>query len=94
MARHRFLHLKQNDMPMYEYISKFVNLVECAYGLSPTAQGSFILASTFIEGVMSPHVRDKLRSCTAQSFKRCILPGHPGGPETKVEGFGFRDSQG
>ena len=69
MARHRFPHLKQNDIPMHEYISKFANLVEDAYGLSPTAQGSFMLASTFIEGIMSPHIRNKLRSCKAESLK-------------------------
>ena len=63
MTRHRLPHLMQNDMPMHEYISKFVNLVEHAYGSSPNAQGSFILASTFIEGIMSPHIRNKLRSC-------------------------------
>ena len=34
MARHRLQHLKQNDTPMHEYISKFANLVEHAYGLS------------------------------------------------------------
>ena len=69
MARHRLPHLMQNDMPMHEYISKFANLVEHAYGLSPTAGGSFILASTFIEGIMSPHVTNRLRSCKAQSLK-------------------------
>ena len=36
MARHRLQHLRQNDMPMHEYISKCTNLVEHAYGLSPT----------------------------------------------------------
>ena len=66
---HRLPHLKQNDMPMHDYILKFANLVEHAYGLSPTAQGSFILASTFIEGVMSPNIRNSLRSCKAQSLK-------------------------
>ena len=69
MARHRLPHLKQNDIHMHEYISKFANLVEHAYGLSPTAQGSFILASTFIEDIMSPHIRNRLRSCKAQSLK-------------------------
>ena len=69
MARHRLPHLKQNDMPMYEYISKFANLVEQAYGLSPTAQDSCILALTFIEGIMSPHIRTKLRSCKDKSLK-------------------------
>ena len=69
MARHRLQHLKQNNMPMHEYISKVGNQVEHAYGLSPTAQGSSILASTFIQGIMSPHIRNKLRSCKAQSLK-------------------------
>ena len=69
MARHRLTHLKQNDMPIHEYISKFANLVEHAYELSPTAQGSFILAFTFTEGIMSPHIRNKLRSCKALSLK-------------------------
>ena len=58
-------------------------------GYLSTGHSSFILASTFIEGIISPHIRNKLRSCKAQSFKRCVLPGQPGGPETEVEGFGF-----
>ena len=33
-------HLKQNEMPMHKYISKFANLMEHAYGLLPIAQGS------------------------------------------------------
>ena len=78
MARHKLQHLKQNDMPMHEYISKFTNLVEHAYGLSSYVHSSFILASTFIEAfIMSPHIRNKLRSCKAQSltdvFSQAIL---------------------
>ena len=69
MARHRLQHLKQNDMPMHEYMSKFANLVEHAYGLSPATHSGFILASTFIEGIISPHIRNKLRSCKAESLK-------------------------
>ena len=69
MARLRLPHLKQNDMPMHEYTSKFADLVKHVYGLSPTVQSSFILASTFIEGIISPHIRNKLRSCKAQSLK-------------------------
>ena len=69
MAGHKLQHLKQDDMPMHEYISKFTNLEEHAYGLSSHAHSSFILASTFIEGIMSPHIRNKLRSCKIQSLK-------------------------
>ena len=89
MARNRLLHLKQNDMPMHEYISKFATLVEHAYGLSSTAHSSFILASTFMEGIMSPHIRNKPRSCKAQSLKdvffQAILEDH----KQKTESFGF-----
>ena len=60
-------------MPIHEYISNFANLVEHAYGLSSTAHSSFILASTFIEGIMSPHIRNKLRSCKGQSLKYVFL---------------------
>ena len=69
MARHKLPHLKQNEMHKHEYISKFANLVKHAYGMSPTTQGSFILAATFIEDIMSPHIRNKLWSCKAQILK-------------------------
>ena len=69
IARHKLQYRKQDDMPIHEYISKFTNLVEHAYGLSSHAHSSFILASTFIEGIMSPHIRNKLRSCKGQSLK-------------------------
>ena len=48
---------------MHEYISTFSDLVEHAYNLTPTDPGSMILASNFIEGVMNPYIKNKLRSC-------------------------------
>ena len=89
MARHKLQHLKQNDMPMHEYISKFTNLVEHAYGLSSHAHSSFTLVSTFIEGIMSPSHQEQAEVMQSSKLKGCILPCHPGRPEAKVEGFGF-----
>ena len=54
---------------MHEYISKFSDLVEHAYTLTPTDPGSMILASTFIEGIMNPYIKNKLRSCKVSNLK-------------------------
>ena len=48
---------------MHEYISKFSDLVEHAYTLTPTDPATMILASNFIEGIMNPYIKNKLRSC-------------------------------
>ena len=90
MARHRLPHLKHNDMPMHEYISKFANLVEHAYGLSSIAHSSFILASIFIEGIMSPHIRNKLRSCKAQSLKDVFSQAVLEDQKQKLRALDFR----
>ena len=47
---------------MHEYISKFTDLVEHAYTLTPTDPASMILATNFIEGIRNPHNKNKLRS--------------------------------
>ena len=47
---------------MHEYISKFSDLVEHAHTLTPIDPVSMILASNFIEGIMNPYIKNKLRS--------------------------------
>ena len=54
---------------MHEYISKFSDLVEHAYTLTPTDPGSMILASNFIEGIMNPYIKNKLRSCKVSNLQ-------------------------
>ena len=54
---------------MHEYISKFLDLVEHAYTLTPTDPGTMILASNFIEGIMNPYIRNKLRSCKVSNLR-------------------------
>ena len=63
MAKHKLTPFRQTDLAMHEYISKFSDLVEHAYTLTPTNPASMILASNFIEGIMNPYIKNKLRSC-------------------------------
>ena len=63
MAKYKLTTFRQTDLAMHEYISKFSDLVEYAYTLTPTDVASMILASNFIEGIMNPLIKDKLRSC-------------------------------
>ena len=63
MAKHKLTTFRQTDLAMHEYISKFSDLVEHAYTLTPTDPASMILASNFIEGIMNPYIKNKLRSC-------------------------------
>ena len=63
MAKHKLTTFRQTDLAMHEYISKFSELVEHAYTLTPTDPVSMILASIFSEGIMNPYIKNKLRSC-------------------------------
>ena len=54
---------------MHEYIAKFGDMAEHAYSIRPTDSASIILASNFIEGVLNPHVKNKLRSYQVKNLK-------------------------
>ena len=55
---------------MHEYISKFSDLVEHGYTLTPGDPASMILASDFVEGIMNPYIKNKLISSKLlQSYK-------------------------
>ena len=69
MAKHKLTSFKQTDLSMYEYISKFSDLVELAYTLTPTDQASMNLASNFIKGIMNPYIKNKLRSCKISNLQ-------------------------
>ena len=57
MAKHKLTTFRQTSWAMHEYTSKFSDLFEHAYTLTPTDQGSMILASNFTEGIMNPYVK-------------------------------------
>ena len=44
MAKHKLTQLKQGDLPMHEYITKFVKMTEHAYSIKATDSSSAILA--------------------------------------------------
>ena len=67
MAKHKLTTFRQMDLAMHEYISKFSDLVEHAYTLTPTDPASMILASKFIEGIMNPYIKKKTK--ILQNFK-------------------------
>ena len=54
---------------MHEYIAKFSDLVEHGYTLTPTDPASMILVSNFIEGIMNPYIKNKLRSCKISNLQ-------------------------
>ena len=69
MAKHKLTTFRQTDLAMHEYISKFSDLVEHAYTLTSTDPASMILVSNFIEGIMNPYLKNKLRSCKISNLQ-------------------------
>ena len=69
MAKHKLTKLKQLDLPMHESITNTGDMAEHAYSIKPTSGASQILATNFIEGVQSPHVKNKLRSYEIKNLK-------------------------
>ena len=69
MAKHKLTHLRQSELPMHEYITKFGDMVKHAYSIKAINSASIILASNFIEGVQNPHVKNKLRSYQVKNLK-------------------------
>ena len=69
MAKNKLTQLKQSELPMHEYIAKFGDMAEHAYSIKATDSASTILASSFIEGVQNPHVKNRLRSYQVKNLK-------------------------
>ena len=72
MAKHKLTQLKQLDFPVHEYLTKFRDMVEYAYSIKP--KSSQILASSLIEGLQKPHLKNKLRSYQITNLKEIF--GH------------------
>ena len=53
---------------MHEYISEFTTILEHACDIRPSDSKSTILASTFIDGIQNPYIRNKLRSYNVQNL--------------------------
>ena len=69
VAKHKLTQLKQSELPIHEYITKFGDMAEHAYSIKATDSSSVILAFNFIEGVQNPHVKNKLSSYQVKNLK-------------------------
>ena len=58
VAQSKLSKFTQSAMTMHEYISKFTRLVGHAYKLNPTDFGSHLLATQFIQGIPSLHIKN------------------------------------
>ena len=61
MAKHKLNTLKQNDIPMHEYISKFTSLTRHAYNVDPSTPQTEMLILTFIDSLQNPFIKSKIR---------------------------------
>ena len=68
VARNKLSSFTQKTMAMHEYISEFTTILEHAHDIRPSDSKSTILASTFIDGIQNPYIRNKLRSCDVQNL--------------------------
>ena len=58
----------QKHMTMHEYISEFTTILEHAHDIKPSDSKGTILASTSIDGIQNPYIRNKLRSHNIQNL--------------------------
>ena len=68
VARNKLSSFTQKTMAMHEYISEFTTILEHAHDIRPSDSKSTILASTFINGIQNPYIRNKLRSYNVQNL--------------------------
>ena len=89
MAKHKLTTFRQTDLAMHEYISKFTDLVEHAYTLSPTDPASKILATNFTEGIKNPHIKNKLRSHKISNLQDIFKFALEEDQKQKIRALGF-----
>ena len=71
-AQSKLCNFTQSSMTMHEYISEFTRLVGNAYKIKPTDIGSHLLATQFIQGIPSLHIKNKLRFLMSKSEIRTL----------------------
>ena len=75
---------------MHEYIARFGDMAEHAYSIKPTDSGSQIFASSFIEGVQNPHVKNKLRYFLVKDLKDIFGHAIHEDQKQKIRALDFR----
>ena len=72
VAQSKLSNFTQSAMTMHEYISEFTRLVGHAYKIKPTDIGSHLLATQFIQGIPSLHIKNKLRFLMSKNEIRTL----------------------
>ena len=72
VAQSKRSNFTQSAMTMHEYISEFTRLVGHAYKIKPTDIGSHLLATQFIQGIPSLHIKNKLRFLMSKNEIRTL----------------------
>ena len=70
VAQNKLSSFTQNTMAMHDYISEFTTILEHAHDIMPSDSKSTILASTVIDGIQNPYIRNKLRSYNVQNLSK------------------------
>ena len=68
VAKNKLSSFTQKAMAMHEYISEFTTILEHAHVIRPSDSKRTILASTFIDGIQNPYIRNKMRSYNVQNL--------------------------
>ena len=68
VARNKLSSFTQKHRAMHDHISEFTTILQHAHDIKPSDSKSTILASTFIDGIQNPCIRNKLRSHNVQNL--------------------------
>ena len=68
VARNKLSSFTQKHMAMHDHISEFTTILQHAHDIKPSDSKSTILASTFIDLIQNPCIRNKLRSHNVQNL--------------------------
>ena len=68
VARNKLSSFTQKTMAMHEYISEFTTIMEHTHDIRPSDSKSTILASTFIDGIQNPYIKNKLRTYNVRNL--------------------------
>ena len=80
--------LKQSELPMHEYITKFGNMAEHAYSIKATNSASVIWPLISLR-VYKTLMLKQAKVLSGQEPERHIWSCYPEGPKTKDQGTGF-----
>ena len=83
MAKHKLTTFRQTDWPCKSTFQNF-QIWLSTHTLTPIDPASMILASNFIEGIMNPCIKNKLKSCKISNPQDIFKFALEGDQEQKI----------